>query len=478
MRVQMMFALIPDILLQISPEAIYQPFGVCRFCAISGLVTVIIDLCIRSERELLMKASFQQKVMALSLGLVLLTALWLPSSAKAEGIIYGNNINEGQVVDQNAILYGNDIVIDGTINGDVLAVGRTVQVNGQVNGSLLAIGETITINGEVTNSVMAGAVMMELSSEGQIGRELYFAGGRLSLLEGSTVQRDLYTLSMEAQLSGKIGRNIQAVIGPIRIVELILDLLNIKVPAITGSALPESVHGLAAQASGPMLTGLGAGALTPTSYWLIGKPQHPQQAAQIDSESLRKWAVPFLRNLVILLLIGLLIVWLIPSPFNWAGEKIKDAPWRALFSGLMFFLGGWFIAILAFSLILMLSIFFFYISLPNLGLLFGTLGLMGLGLAVSLFWLSIAYLSKIIVAILIGRLLLQRLIPRFAQSNFWPMLLGVILYALIASIPYLGWVIAAIVTFFGLGALGEVSFPSLTRRKVVESAPAVTQLDQ
>ncbi len=107
-------------------------------------------------------------------------------------------------------------------------------------------------------------------------------------------------------------------------------------------------------------------------------------------------------------------------------------------SGLTFYVGGWFIAVLAFGLIVVLALFFYIISLPNLGFLVGTLGLMGLGLGVSVFWLSITYVSKLIIAFLIGKLLLQRFAPRYAQSNLWPLLLGVVLYALVASIPYLG----------------------------------------
>jgi hypothetical protein len=48
----------------------------------------------------------------------------------------------------------------------------------------------------------------------------------------------------------------------------------------------------------------------------------------------------------------------------------------------------------------------------------------------------------------------------------------VILYALVVSIPYLGWVIAVITTMFGLGALWMVAFP---HNKVKDTEPiAVT----
>jgi hypothetical protein len=57
-----------------------------------------------------------------------------------------------------------------------------------------------------------------------------------------------------------------------------------------------------------------------------------------------------------------------------------------------------------------------------------------------------------------------------------PLLVGVILFALIVSIPYLGWVISVISTMFGLGALWLAAFPHKTKEAepvaVAQSAEA------
>ncbi len=116
-----------------------------------------------------MKANARRKVLLATIGFVLLAAFWLPSPGKAQGIIFGNNISEGQVVDQNMILNGTEVSIDGTVNGDVLAFGQTITVNGQVNGTLLAIGQNITINGQVSNSVLAAGVMLEVREVARSG---------------------------------------------------------------------------------------------------------------------------------------------------------------------------------------------------------------------------------------------------------------------------------------------------------------------
>ena len=61
------------------------------------------------------------------------------------------------------------------------------------------------------------------------------------------------------------------------------------------------------------------------------------------------------------------------------------------------------------------------------------------------------YASKLVVSYLVGTLILERLAPK-ASHRFWPLLLGIVLYTLVRSIPILGLVVGLVVTFLGLGA--------------------------
>jgi hypothetical protein len=63
------------------------------------------------------------------------------------------------------------------------------------------------------------------------------------------------------------------------------------------------------------------------------------------------------------------------------------------------------------------------------------------------------YLSKLVASFLVGRLILERIKPEWAESRYWPMVLGVILFAILVSIPYVGWLIGTLAMLFGLGAL-------------------------
>lgn len=413
-----------------------------------------------------MRANTRRTFLFIVMGLALLVAFSWPSPSKAQGIVYGDRIQEGEVVDQNMILNGVDVVIDGTVNGDVMAFGRTITLNGQVDGSLLAFGETVVINGQVSNNTVAGSILMEFGSSAEIGRDLYFAGARLTLADGASVQRDLYCLALEAQLAGAIGRDLKAIIGPLQIGQIIMGLLQDRITVI-GSAQPEGIP-LKAPVQPAMVSGV----------WIpIFRAAQVQQQAPIDTERLSEWGISNLRNLAALLIFGLLGVWLFPVPLHWAGEEILQSPWWVVLSGILVLVVGWFIFVFGLILVVSIAIFFYTFSMPNLGFLFGMLGLLGMGLGASVFWLSIAYISKLVVAFLIGRHLLLRFAPQHVESKLWPLLLGIFLFALAASIPYLGWVISTIVTFFGMGALWAIARPLVHNRKKLKPLPAVAQAE-
>ncbi len=414
----------------------------------------------------------RKKLMIVVLGFILLVAFGVPSPGQAQGIIHGDSVAEGETIDKNIVLNGTDVTIDGTVNGDVIAFGMNITVDGQVNGDLFVFAEKILINGQVTNNIIAAGGLIELGPEAQITRDLYFAGARLALIDGSSIKRDLYSLCLDAQISGEIGRDIQAIIGPLQIVNLFFGPLKDRISLI-GAVAPVEV----AQANTPHLAGIGVGLLAPSYIWQTGGSETVQQAGQIDTERLGEWGTALLRHLAALLALGLLAFWLVPMPLNWASDNIRVKPWRTALLGFVYFVGGWLAAIILLILVVMLALFFYSISLPNLGFLVGTLGILGVGLAAVVFWFSIIYLSKIVVANLISRLFLDRYAPQYTRSYLWPLLLVIVLYTLVASIPYLGWVIATLATFIGLGGIWAMNAPFLSKSPDIDAPPVAADAD-
>jgi hypothetical protein len=127
-------------------------------------------------------------------------------------------------------------------------------------------------------------------------------------------------------------------------------------------------------------------------------------------------------------------------------------------------------------LVVVLTIFLYWISLPYLAFMVGMLGLLSAGLAISVFWVSIVFLSKLVVANLVGSLLFKRFIPKYAQSRVLPLLVGVVLYALLASIPYLGWLVVVIATLVGLGAIWKLTTHWRAEKVTVPSTQPVEEI--
>jgi hypothetical protein len=428
------------------------------------------------EQVTQMETLHKRKFLFFILPLFLAIVFMLPTSAMASENKVEGTVGKGEILDQSLILFAPEVVMDGVINGDLLAIGNDVSINGKVSGSLFVIGKNVTINGPVEGTVYAAALKLNMDSKATIGRDVYFIGASLVTQEKSTINRDLHAVSLEAGLSGTVGGNVDALIGPVNIINVIYNFalekgwlsqpLKFNLPWLSRGYLSQPVpviafglssinnHTITAALSE---TALNAGQILQTSA----------QSSTIDVERLKSWVVPLLRNLAALLILGFLVLWLAPTQLSWAGEQARTSPWRMLLTGLLVFVIGWFAALLALVVILGLAIFLYWVSLPGLGFLVGALGMMALGLALIVFWLSIAYFSKIIIAFLFGKLLFKRFLPKYADNRILPFLTGVIIYALVASIPYLGWLVVVIVTFYGLGALWKLS--SMRKLPEVES---------
>jgi hypothetical protein len=399
------------------------------------------------------------KISVLSLCLILIVALMFPAPAHAQGITVEDTVKEGEVVDHNMVLSGPVVKMDGKIEGDLLAVGNQIKINGEVDGNLLVIGNQVILNGPVSGSIYIGAATLVIGPEASVGRDVSFIGGMFETNETSAIQRDLNIISLDSKLAGSTGRDVNALVGPLRLGMVIYQFIQDQ------GWLPKSTSLDARYPAGQSVAGSGLMLQSIQPLVLIAAPasglsqQPPKQSGGTNTEQWQAWGIALLRNIAALLIVGLLAVWLIPAQLTFSSEQPRRRPWRSLLIGFLVLLLGWFVAFFALLLVLGLAFFLFWISLPNLGFLLGSLGALAVGLAAVIYWFSIFFFSKVIIAFLLGRTIFAKSTSKYAQGRVVPLLVGVILFALIVSIPYLGWVVSVIATMFGLGALWTVAFP-------------------
>jgi hypothetical protein len=413
------------------------------------------------------------KTSIVSLSLILIVAMMFPAPAYAQGITVEDTVKQGEIVDHNMVLSGPVVTMDGKIEGDLLAVGNQIKISGEVDGNLLVMGNQVVLNGPISGSVYIGAATLVIGPQASVGRDVSFIGGMFETNETSSIKRDLNIISLDSKLTGATGRDVNALVGPLRLGMVIYQFIQNQgwLPKSTGfgtRALPTVSAGQSAFGNGLMIESIRPLVLIASPASRLGIQQSQQSSSATSTEKWQTWGIALLRNIAALLIVGLLAVWLIPAQLTYSSEQPRSRPWRSLLTGFLILLLGWFLALFALLLVLGLAFFLFWVSLPNLGFLVGSLGVMAVGLAAIIYWFSIYFFSKVIIAFLLGRTIFAKSTWKYAQGRVVPLLVGVILFALIVSIPYLGWVVSVISTMFGLGALWMVAFP----HKVKEPEPA------
>lgn len=416
--------------------------------------------------------------LSIVLGLVIVITLGMVNTAHAVEIVSGNTIAAGQIIEDDVFISGETVVIDGTVNGDLFAAGSNVTVNGIVRGSLVAAGQTIVVNGDVDGSIYAGSSSMILGETAKVGRNVYYGGFGLESKVGSTIGRDLAVGGYQAVLSGNIVRDVYAAVGALHLNGEVGRNVRAEVstPGEGFKGIPFfTPPGTPAMVAAGLHVGNGAkigGTLTYTSETRQDSAVNSQPAGGIvyqtpvPSKAIEQkpqptnvvfnaghWFLARLREFVTLLVLGGIALWLIPNYFTrWVDQAktqtLPSAGWGFL-SLVVGYVGA---AMLALS-VLALGIFLGVITLGGLsGTVFGA-GFSTLGLAFTVFSLCVSYGSKLVVAFLAGKLIIEKAFPQSVIHKVWPLVLGTVIYILLRSIPFLGWIVGFLVTIIGLGAI-------------------------
>ncbi|HEX7555348.1 MAG TPA: polymer-forming cytoskeletal protein [Leptolinea sp.] len=386
-----------------------------------------------------------------SFGIILLSLsfIWV-SPVYAQDIVYAGGIPAGSVVDQDVILSASEVVIDGTVNGDVLALGQLVTVNGTINGSLYSGAEILTIGGKVTGSVYSTGGTLRLKPASKLERSAFFAGGLMDFQSGSSISRDLYSLALGGQFNGTISRDMRAIIGPSELFKAFLRVTGIQLPVIS---LPTAI---------PAPTATPVSSLYTASLIPLPIPAFIKEpAASFYPNSLpldlsafdwASWGKSVLRTMAELLLIGVLLAWLASASLSQAAALGSLHPWIAFFYGLCAVVISLSALVLAFAIMMLLGSFLNWVSLTTLAWITWVGGCAIVITAATLYLFLLAIVSKLVTAYLVGSWLLNKIVPEGKGLPIWSILTGIIIYALLASIPSMGWLIALFATLFGLGA--------------------------
>jgi cytoskeletal protein CcmA (bactofilin family) len=438
----------------------------------------------------------------LLLAFPLVIALLVTSSfsVSARPLYYGEDVPAGTIVEADIFLTGNNVVIDGTVAGDVFALGNNIHINGTIEGSLVAVAQTIRINGTVKGTTYAASIAFDLGAGATLERNLYYGGLSFATRKGAVINRDLAAFSLGGTMIGQINGNVKAVIGPYEILKLIFDALKVDIqlpgmiydePAIM-EATPENLPSVQStlqptsasstpnvQLPGYHLAAMQIGTPTATTQAPAStatlKPVIPTITSQIvasvtspsgispvaqtgfviDWPLVGDWFLGRLRSLVVLVVFCLLGFWSMPGIITRASGKLREKPLASLGTGLVGTLISFnaiLAAILVAAIFTAIGFWLVFATVWELGIFIWATCLSLVVLFIILVCIFVFYITKATVAYTLGTLILKRATVKSSWMKILALFSGLIIYVLLAGLPYVGWVIGILATGFGFGS--------------------------
>jgi len=165
------------------------------------------------------------------------------------------------------------------------------------------------------------------------------------------------------------------------------------------------------------------------------------------------WTFNLLRTIVTLVVFGLLLGWLAPLFMKSLMEKVQSQPAASFGWGVVAYAAFFFVILVIIVAMVVGGLLFGALTLGGMSGTVIVVGILAIFALIVGFILATAFLTKIIVAWLGGKLILARFNPALAEHKVWPLVLGVALIALLVALPVVGWLFGLIIMFIGLGAL-------------------------
>jgi anti-sigma factor RsiW len=178
-------------------------FAVAALGVVAGLAYVAAD-------RLLRRSGVGARTAVLLLGLVALAGL-APQEAQAKfELREGDRVEVAadETLEGSLIATGDSVAIEGTVRGDVLAFGDRVRISGAVEGNVFCAGERVELAGSVRGSVHCAGKSVRV--EGETQGNLYGAGSSLEVEPGAKVGGDLAVGCERCQIDGEVARDLLA----------------------------------------------------------------------------------------------------------------------------------------------------------------------------------------------------------------------------------------------------------------------------
>ncbi len=402
--------------------------------------------------------------LVVAVGLFAAAPVWSMENRSGEEVV----IAADEVINDDLYVSGRTITIDGTVKGDLIASGNQITVNGTVEQDLVAAGQAIVINGKVNDDVRIAGQALQLGSQAQVGDDFVAAGYSLESKAGSNIAGDLSFAGAQALLAGNIKQDILGATNALELRGTVDGNVNVTVgsgnevvepfdlPFLPPLAIntPQLRTGLtvadSAKIGGELrYKSAGEGNISPSAEI---ERQIRERIQESQTPSPTTMAIATIQRWVTLLVVGLVLLWGVPNWTQRLANTVQSKPLPSLGWGAVTWLvvGVLGIALTASTMILTVVLSFTISGLIPLILGIGFLANLTLFIG---FLLYISYIPQVVISLLGGQWLLQKTQSNLASHQFAPLVIGLIIFVILAVIPILGLLVNLIAILMGLGAL-------------------------
>ena len=407
--------------------------------------------------------------------LLLLTAITVTPAYAFEGRSGDYvTIEADDVIEDDLYVTAQVFTLDGTVTGDLVVAAQTIIINGEVGGDLFAGGQTVVINGSVADDVRIAGAGLQTGEHAVIGGDLVSAGASLETRDGSVVSGDLVVGAGQAllagdvagdvlagsgglELRGAIGSNIMAYVGESDDGAPPMNMYMTDSPITLPTVRPglkvtdrASVAGNLTYSSTTDLsfpTGVVAGRITRTE-----PPVTETGATPKETNKVLDFGFDLMRSVVTLLLFGLLMVRFAPGFLQSLQENVISKFVPSLGWGIIAYAAFFFMLFVIIIVMILGGMIFGFLTLGSVTATIIFSALLALFAMILGFVLVTAFLTKISVGAALGKSIFSYARSPLAENKYWSLILGLLIIAVLVSLPFIGWLFGLVVLFLGLGA--------------------------
>jgi cytoskeletal protein CcmA (bactofilin family) len=414
-----------------------------------SFVEILALIVVGGSAALLFRRWFRRGMLAALLVAGMCGALMLPGSAAAFETRKGESIEitKEENIKGDILLTGHRIVIDGTVDGDVYAFGQDIEVNGRITGDLLTGAQTIRVNGVIDGNIRA--FVNTLTIPGTVGRNLMAWAQVVNLDSNGKVGRSLTSFCQTLGIDGKVGGDVVAFDQSMRIAGAVDGGIHAKGETMTITKTAQITGAVKFEGDVEARVESGAKlAAGPVIYTKLKHGSHEEEGGKSYYFWRLLWSSSFI-------LYGLVMIWLMPK---FAGDCVTSAENAGASLGL-----GVLVGISAPIAAVLACITF--VGIP--------LGIFGF-----LLWLVMAFSAQIVVGGLIGRWILGRTEDtwgRVGRMALGMAIIGVIV-PILHQIHILDTLFRMVAMIWGFGAISLTLYRRVQRTPSIPIPPPVPAL--